>query len=117
MHLPDAQLQAYRRQLVEAASPGQLVLMALEQAVAACRRGMRGRAQRIVEELIQGLDFQYPDVAGGMLALYDWILRLLREGRVREAAALLDELRATWAQALQAQAQQVQEPGRRRALS
>jgi len=103
MHPPGSPLRAYRRQQVEAASPGRLVLIALEQAVAACRRGLRGRAQRIVEELIRALDFDYPEAAGGMLALYDWVLRLLREGRIAEAGALLEELRATWAQALPAQ--------------
>jgi flagellin-specific chaperone FliS len=94
------QIQAYRRQQVEAASPGQLVLIALEQGVAACRRGMRGRAQRAVEELIRALDFEQAEIAGGLLGLYDWVLRLLREGRSAEAAEILEELRRTWAEAL-----------------
>jgi flagellin-specific chaperone FliS len=101
--VPIAQLHAYRRQQVEAASPGQLVLMAFEQGVAACRRGLRGRAQRVVHELIAALDFEQAETAGGMLALYDWILRLLREGRTAEAERLLDELREAWARALRAQ--------------
>jgi flagellin-specific chaperone FliS len=94
------QIQAYRRQQVEAASPGQLVLIALEQGVAACRRGMRGRAQRAVQELIVALDFEQAEIAGGLLRLYDWVLQLLREGRSAEAAEILDELRRTWAEAL-----------------
>jgi flagellin-specific chaperone FliS len=102
---PITQLHAYRRQQVEAASPGQLVLMALEQGVAACRRGLRGRAQRVVQELIAALDFEQAEPAGGMLALYDWTLRLLREGRTAEAQRVLDELRGAWAQALRAQAE------------
>lgn len=102
MPVPIAQLHAYRRQQVEAASPGQLVLIALEQSVAACRRGLRGRAQRIVLELIAALDFEQAETAGGMLSLYDWALRLLREGRTAEAERLLDELRGAWAQALRA---------------
>jgi flagellin-specific chaperone FliS len=100
LQLQASQIRAYRRQQVEAASPGQLVLIALEQGVAACRRGLRGRAQRVVEELIGGLDFEVEEVAAGMLALYDWALRLLREGRCDEAGAVLEDLRAAWATAL-----------------
>jgi len=97
------QMHAYRRQQVEGATPGRLVLIVLEQAVAACRRGLRGRAQRAVVELIGALDFvRAEETAAGMLGLYDWTLRLLREGRCREAGDVLEELRATWAEALAA---------------
>ena len=94
------QVQAYRRQQLEAASPGQLVLFVLEHAVRACRLQDRRRARRAVEELIGGLDLEQPEGAGGLLVLYDWVLRLLREGRFGEAEQILDELRGSWAQAL-----------------
>ncbi len=98
-----SQIDAYRRQEIAAASPGQLVRIAFEQGVVACRRQDRRRASRIVHELAAALDPAQPQIAGRLLVLYDWVLRLLREGRFPEAERILDELRVTWTQVLAAQ--------------
>ena len=95
-------IEAYRRQQLEGMKPEQLVLVALEQGVLACRRREKRRAQRVVIELIGGLDFNYSEQAGGLLSLYDWVLQLLGEDRFEEAETVFDRLRAAWAQALAA---------------
>ena len=91
-------IDAYRRQQLESMRPEQLVLVALEQGISACRQRDRRRARRAVQVLIGGLDFQY-DVGGRLLTLYDWVFRLLREGRFDDAEAVLKELHDTWQQA------------------
>ncbi len=98
MHAPG--MNAYRRQQLESMSPEQLVLVVYEQGVRACRRRDHQRARQAVELLIDGLDFEQGDVAGGLLVLYDWAMRLLRESRFEEAGDLLYELRGTWIEAM-----------------
>jgi flagellin-specific chaperone FliS len=93
-------IEMYRRQQLEAMTPERLVLVALEQGMRACRQADKARAQRAVVELIGGLNFDYPEQAGGLLSLYDWVLQLLGEDRLEEAAAVIDRLRGAWAQAL-----------------
>ncbi len=95
-------IEAYRRQQLEAMTPERLVLVALEQGEQACRRREKPRAQRVVIELIGGLNFEYAEQAGGLLALYDWILQLLGEDRFAEAAGVIERLRTAWAAALSA---------------
>ena len=97
-------IEAYRRQQLEGMKPEQLVLVAFEQGVLACRRREKRRAQRVVIELIGALVLQYRAQAEGFLALYDWVLQLLGEDRFEEAGAVLDRLRAAWEQALTAPA-------------
>jgi hypothetical protein len=96
-------IDVYRRQQLEAMKPERLVLVALEEGVRACRQADKARAKRVVLELIGGLGFDYPEQAGGLLALYDWVLWLLGEDRFEEAAAVIEPLRAAWAEALERQ--------------
>ena len=101
MRMEPPHIQAYRRQQVLGASPAQLLLMTYEQALAGCRRQDRHLARRAVEELIAGLDLTQ-EGAGGLLVLYEWVLRLLREGAFADAEQILEELHATWATAVEA---------------
>jgi len=93
-------IEVYRRQQLEAMPPERLVLVALEQCERACRQRDKAHAQRVVIELIGGLNFEYAEQAGGFLALYDWVLQLLGEDRFEAAESVLGRLRAAWAEAL-----------------
>ena len=91
-------IDAYRRQQLESMRPEQLVLVALEQGICACRSEDRRRARRAVQVLIGGLDFEY-EIGGRLLTIYDWVFRLLREGKFADAEQVLTELHMTWQQA------------------
>lgn len=93
-------IQAYRRQQIAGASPARLLLLTYEQALAGCRRRDRFLARRAVEELIASLDFEHQG-AGGLLVLYEWVLRLLREGQFPQAEQILEELHTAWCGALE----------------
>jgi flagellar secretion chaperone FliS len=86
----------YREQQVTGLGTGRLVLLAYETALRACRRGQRGLLTKVLHELIAGLDLEQGEVAAGLLLLYEYSLRLAREGRIEEVGGILQELRDTW---------------------
>lgn len=112
----------YRDQQILTASPGDLILMLYDAgirqirlaraAIADQRPAEAGKAllkaQEIVDALIGGLDMGYP-IAEQLLKLYDFINHELVAAnmakdaeRARQAEDLLQELRATWEQVVQA---------------
>jgi flagellin-specific chaperone FliS len=101
MRMEPPHIRAYRQQQIEGASPGKLLLLTYEQALAGCRRKDRFLARRAVEELVGSLDLEQ-EGAGGLLVLYEWLLRLLREGEFAQAEQILEELHAAWSGALDA---------------
>ncbi|MCK4302890.1 MAG: flagellar protein FliS [Candidatus Eisenbacteria sp.] len=98
--MPAPGVDAYRCQQLESMTPGQLVLVAYEQGILACRNQDRRRARRVIEHLIAALDFEQGGVADGLLLLYDWGLRLIQESKFQEAEDILEELRAAWVSAM-----------------
>jgi flagellin-specific chaperone FliS len=82
--------------------PEELVLVVYEQGIRACRERNARKARRAVQLLINALDFDF-EVAGNLLTLYDWVYRLLREGRYDEAATALEDMRGTWAAAIESE--------------
>ena len=99
--MPAPGMDAYRCQQLESMTPEQLVLVAYEQGVRACRNHDRRRARCVIEHLIAALDFEQGSVADGLLLLYDWIHRLIRESKFQEAESTLEELRAAWVSAIE----------------
>jgi flagellin-specific chaperone FliS len=93
----------YREQQVANLSTGRLVLLALETALRACRKGQRGLLIRVLEELMAGLDLDQGEVAIGLLRLYEYSLRMVREGQLGQAESILQELRHTWEAAVKAE--------------
>ncbi|MBK8231857.1 MAG: flagellar protein FliS [Candidatus Eisenbacteria bacterium] len=94
----------YRQQQVSGLSTEKLLLLAMDTAVRACRQRRRGLLVQVLHELMAGLDLSGGEVAGNLLTLYEYLLRLTREGRLEEAQAMLEELRETWSRALNAEA-------------
>lgn len=109
--------QQYRRNQVETAGPGQLVLLLfngalrfIQQAVGAMEsRDLEGanrylgRAQAIISELMGSLDLEQGEVARNLFNLYEYIHYRLVQGNIKktvspleEAAGLLRELRDSW---------------------
>ncbi|MFZ5591474.1 MAG: flagellar export chaperone FliS [Bacillota bacterium] len=119
MSLPNP-YQQYRQNAVNSAAPGELTLMLYNGAIkflhqareAIAAKDVPGahealvRAQEIIQYLFDTLDMQY-EIAGNLAALYDFILRQLRQanikkdvGPVEEVLPLLEDLRDTWGKAL-----------------
>ncbi len=87
----------YRKQDVESASPIRLVIMAYDLAIRACDQKDFVTATKAVSALRNELDFNYAEVAVGLLNLYQWVLDCMRSGDFETAKHTLMELREAWA--------------------
>ncbi|MCE1252379.1 MAG: flagellar protein FliS [Anaerolineae bacterium] len=87
----------YRKIDVESASPVRLVVMAYDLAIRACDQKDFETAAKAVDALRNALDFDYAEVAGGLLALYQWVMDCLRARDFESAKSTLVELRDAWA--------------------
>lgn len=93
--------RTYREQQVNSLSTGRLILLAYDTALKACRKGQRGLLVRVLEELLSAIDLeQGGEVAAGLLRMYEYCHRLVREGRIGEVEAILRELRDVWEKAV-----------------
>lgn len=95
------QAKEYRYQEVMGANPMRLIIITYDAAIAACHRHDLVAGTRAIAVLRNSLNFQYAEIANGLLALYLWCADLLREGKWGEAITLLTELRGAWVQAEQ----------------
>ena len=87
----------YRRQDVLSASPLHLVVMAYDLAIRSCDSEDFETAVKAITALRNALDFDYPEAAGGLLALYNWCLDCIRAKDFDSAKKVLVELRDSWA--------------------
>ena len=87
----------YKRHDVEGASPIRLVVIAYDLAILSCDREDFETGVKAVMALQNSLDFDFAEAAGGLMAVYQWILDLLRKHDFAAAKNLLLELRDAWA--------------------
>jgi flagellar protein FliS len=119
--IPVEAYQAYRTTQVQTSSPAELILLLYDGAIKYCRQaeahldnGERElahnallRSQDIIDELAVSLDFSAgEEIAQGLSQLYDYMGQRLVEANIHkdkapitEVAAMLQELRETWAEA------------------
>ncbi|MBU1701738.1 MAG: flagellar protein FliS [Candidatus Eisenbacteria bacterium] len=102
-------LQAYREQQVLDEDPMRLLFMVYDVARRACREKNRRLALRALEEMIGALNLEQGEIARGMLSLYDYLMRRVREGEWDEVTQILNTLRSAW---VSAQAQQKRGDGK-----
>ncbi len=96
MQIPYAATQ-YRQMDVEGASPIRLVIMAYDLAIRSCDMQDFETAAKAVSALTNSLDFDYPEAAGQLLSVYQWIADCLRKSDFASAKRSLMELRVAWA--------------------
>lgn len=90
--------QEYRQQDVMGASPLRLVIMAYDYAIRACENQDFEKSTRAISVLRDALNFDYAEVAQGLLKLYQWCLDCIRQGDYAQAAGILRELRSAWSE-------------------
>jgi flagellin-specific chaperone FliS len=87
----------YRKQDVLSASPVHLVVMAYDLAIRSCDIKDFDTAVKAITALRDALDYDFPDAAAGLLALYNWCLDCVRQRDYDAAKKVLLELRDAWA--------------------
>ncbi len=89
----------YREQEILSAPAEKLVLHLYDFILRCCARNDGTGAARALSVLIDGLNFNYPEVAEGLFRLYDYCLRQVKSGRFEETRTIITELRAAWEKA------------------
>jgi flagellin-specific chaperone FliS len=87
----------YKQQEVQGASPIRLVVMAYDLAIVACDQKDFEKAVRTISALRDALDYDYPEVSGRLLRIYQWCLECIRRDDFASAKTALVELREAWA--------------------
>jgi flagellin-specific chaperone FliS len=90
---------AYRREHLLNLTPVQVVKKLYDTAIFACKKKDYSLAHRAISQLILGLNFDYEELAGGLMSLYMYAKECIRKGDVAEAISTLEELRSAWMQA------------------
>jgi hypothetical protein len=88
------------RRAAEAAGPHELVGMAYDLAILACRRGDASRSAKAVLLLRKVMRSAGPEDSSGVGKFYDWCLERIRRGEFDAAAQALSDLRAAWEEAM-----------------
>jgi flagellin-specific chaperone FliS len=86
----------YRQMDVEGASPIRLVIMAYDLAIRSCEKKDFETSIKAVMALQNSLDFDFPEAAGRLLAVYQWVAECLRKTDFDAARNILIELREAW---------------------
>ena len=91
--------KAYRNEQLLNLSPVQVIDKLSSVAIQACKKSDAALAQRAVNELIIGLNFEYQEISIGLYRLYEYCKHCIRKEKMNDAVVVLEELRSTWAQA------------------
>jgi flagellin-specific chaperone FliS len=106
----DAILESYRNNQVVGANPLERVVMVYDVAIQSCDQKNLERTTRALGVLREALNFEYPEVANRLLAIYLWCSELARKGKWDEAIGILRELRDAWEEANRQLASQLAQP-------
>jgi flagellin-specific chaperone FliS len=89
----------YRNEQLLNLTPVQVIDKLYRISINACRTNDPVLAKRAINELIVGLNFEHEEIAVGLYRLYEYCKHCIRQGKTSDAIVVLEELRATWAQA------------------
>ncbi|SMO59500.1 Flagellin-specific chaperone FliS [Fodinibius sediminis] len=85
----------YQRQAIKNASPTELISKLYDFAIQACYQEDGERLNRVLETLIQSLNYDY-EIAGELYGLYEYCQRLARQKEFDEVRELLEPIREAW---------------------
>ncbi|MCS6966445.1 MAG: flagellar protein FliS [Candidatus Kapabacteria bacterium] len=99
MELVSKAISPYLEQEIVSWSPEKLILRTYDVFLTAYRRRDIQRMNQALAHLIDALNFEAGEVAFRLYRLYEYCRRCLWERRYDEAATIIEELRAAWAEA------------------
>lgn len=99
--MPKQMVNSYVNNQLMGLSKGQLLLTVYDIAITGCQQKDSDKAIRAISELISSLNFNYQEIAVGLFRLYQYTIDQLRSKNYAESLITLQELRETWAMAIQ----------------
>lgn len=94
-------LNTYRNEQLVNLSPVEVIHRLYAVAIQAIKKSNHKLAQRAINELIAGLNFEHQEVALGLYKLYQYSKHCLRQGKANDAVEVLEELRSAWGEAFE----------------
>lgn len=98
--VPKKAVNSYVNHHIMGMSKEQLLLTVYDVAITSCQQQNGEKAIRAISELISALNFEYQDISVGLFRLYQYVIDQIREQQFDEALSIMQDLRNTWAQAL-----------------
>jgi flagellar protein FliS len=92
MNKQTSTVRNYMEQEVAGKTPEELLLLLYDTGLNACRRRDRQLTVGVLVELMGGVDITHGEFAGGLIRLYDYALRQVRENRFEFAETMMGEL-------------------------
>ena len=92
--------RSYVAEQVNTMTPMELLVKIYDLAIVSCRRQDKERLSRCLVELIAALNFEYKEIAVGLLQLYNFCLRNAKMGRFDQVEPIMIELRDAWQEAM-----------------
>ncbi len=97
----NAAAHMYHREQFLNLSPVEVIKKLYDTAILGCKKNNASLAQNAITELVVGLNFDYQDISVGLYRLYQYTKNCIRNGNMKEAIRVLEELRTTWVKAFQ----------------
>ncbi len=92
-------LETYRNNRVVGANPLERVVIVYDIAIQSSNQHDLERTTRAIGTLRDALNYDQPEFANRMMAIYVWCAELARKGKWGEVADTLQELRDAWEEA------------------
>ena len=80
---------------------GEKIIAEYDKAIRSCDSRDPQGAVTVLVGLMEGLNFENKEVAGGLLTLYDYCITRIRAGQLDEAQGVLCQLRDSWKQGIE----------------
>lgn len=89
----------YLEQEVMQWSPEKIILKTYDLFIVACKKGDIVKMNRVLVTLMTSLNFEYSEPSSRLYRLYEYCQKCISERRFDDALFIVENLRATWAQA------------------
>ncbi len=88
----------YLTQKIMTASPEQLIAYVYDAGISACAREDRNRALKVIQVLINSLNFDYREVSATFYNIYRYLNNSISRGNFAEAKGYFEELKKLWSE-------------------
>ncbi|RMH64473.1 MAG: flagellar protein FliS [Calditrichaeota bacterium] len=97
-HKQKAGMNPYLTQKIMTASPEQLIAYVYDAGISACAQQDRNRALKVIQVLINSLNFEYREISTTFYNIYRYLNNSISRGNFAEAKTYFEDLKAIWSE-------------------